>query len=79
MSHKIKIRPGRVTVLSPLPKRNRRHALLTRIGHAIRNDEDLYRALQFQPHYMRDAYLRELWPYLKFTPRMPQPTDSVSE
>lgn len=73
MAYLIKLRPGRITVLSPLPKRNRREALLKRTASMIGNDQELYTALQGQPPYMREAYLKELWPYLRFTPVRPEP------
>lgn len=73
VSHKIKINQRQIKVLAPLPKRNKREALLKRIASRIENDEELYTALQYQPPYMREAYLQELWPYLRFTPRRPKP------
>lgn len=75
MSFKIKIRPGRIGAHLPLPRRNRREALVKRTAALISNDGELYEALKIYPPYMRDAYLKELWPYLRFTPRMPTPVE----
>lgn len=48
----------------PLPKRNRRDALVRRIAAAIVSIDQLQHHLTNCPPYMREAYLNELKPYL---------------
>jgi hypothetical protein len=72
MSRRIRINPKRIGAHLPLPKRNKREALCRRIAANIGNEVDLQMALQTTPPYMRDAYLEELRPYLRFKPTSPQ-------
>lgn len=66
----IKRKKSRVRMPSnPLPKRNRREALVRRIAGSIKGQLDLDKAMLMYPPYMQKAWLAELRPYLKFEPR----------
>lgn len=53
-------------VCSPLPRRNRREHLLQRIGAAIETPVELEAVLSAQPPELREMYLEELKPHLRF-------------
>lgn len=72
MSHNIRISRSRIGAHLPLPKRNKREALCRRIAFNIKNEFDLQSALQTTPPYMRESYLEELRPYLRFKLTSPQ-------
>lgn len=72
MSQRLRISKTRIGAHLPLPKRNKRDALCRRIAANIGNEVDLQAALSTVAPYMRESYLEELRPYLRFNLASPQ-------